>query len=117
MNIEYSILVPIGMGLNPVYAVAVGVAVGGFGILPGFVAGYVCYFLIKKIDEILPPGVDVIVATLLSAVIARELAILVDPGITVLIAIDEQLAEDEMEELRAQKKNQQMKIFKKKDSQ
>ena len=74
------------MGLNPVYAVAVGVAVGGFGILPGFVAGYVCYFLIRKIDDLLPPGVDVIVATLLSAVIARELAILVDPGITALIA-------------------------------
>ncbi len=85
-GVAAGILVPIGMGLNPVYAVAVGVAVGGFGILPGFVAGYVCYFLIKKIDEILPPGVDVIVATLLSAVIAREIAILVDPGITVLIA-------------------------------
>ena len=85
-GVAAGILVPIGMGLNPVYAVAVGVAVGGFGILPGFVAGYVCYFLIKKIDDLLPPGVDVIVATLLSAVIARELAILVDPGITALIA-------------------------------
>ncbi len=85
-GVAAGILVPIGMGLNPVYAVAVGVAVGGFGILPGFVAGYVCYFLIKKIDEKLPPGVDVIVATLLSAVIAREIAVLVDPGITVLIS-------------------------------
>ena len=85
-GVAAGILVPIGMGLNPVYAVAVGVAVGGFGILPGFVAGYVCYFIIKKIDEKLPPGVDVIVATLLSAVIAREIAILVDPGITALIA-------------------------------
>lgn len=85
-GVAAGILVPIGMGLNPVYAVAVGVAVCGFGILPGFVAGYVCYFLIKKIDEKLPPGVDVIVATLLSAVIAREIATLVDPGITVLIS-------------------------------
>ncbi len=84
-GVAAGILVPIGMGLNPVYAVAVGVAVGGFGILPGFVAGYICYFLIKKIDEKLPPGVDVIVATLLSAVIAREIATLVNPGITVLI--------------------------------
>lgn len=85
-GVAAGILVPIGMGLNPVYAVAVGVAVGGFGILPGFVAGYICYFLIRKIDDVLPPGVDVIVATLLSAVLARELAILVDPAITVLIA-------------------------------
>lgn len=85
-GVAAGILVPIGMGLNPVYAVAVGVAVGGFGILPGFVAGYICYFLIKKIDEKLPPGVDVIVATLLSAVIAREIAVLVDPAVTVLIA-------------------------------
>lgn len=85
-GVAAGILVPIGMGLNPVYAVAVGVAVGGFGILPGFFAGYICYFLIKIIDEKLPPGVDVIVATLLSAVIAREIAVLIDPGITVLIS-------------------------------
>lgn len=85
-GVAAGILVPIGMGLNPVYAVAVGVAVGGFGILPGFVAGYVCYFIIKFIDDKLPPGVDVIVATLLSAVIAREIAIIVDPAITVLIS-------------------------------
>ena len=85
-GVAAGILVPIGMGLNPVYAVAVGVAVGGFGILPGFVAGYICYFIIKIIDDKLPPGVDVIVATLLSAVIAREIAILVDPGITALIS-------------------------------
>ena len=85
-GVAAGILVPIGMGLNPVYAVAIGVAVGGFGILPGFLAGYVCYFIIKVIDSKLPPGVDVIVATLLSAVIAREIAVLTDPAISVLIS-------------------------------
>jgi hypothetical protein len=35
----------------------------------------------------------------------------------VLFAIDEQLAEDKMAEIKAQKKKQQMKMFKKKDSQ
>ena len=34
-------LVPIAMGANPLFAVVAGVAVGGFGILPGFIAGYI----------------------------------------------------------------------------
>ena len=38
-------LVPIAMGANPLFAVVAGVAVGGFGILPGFIAGYVIFII------------------------------------------------------------------------
>ena len=31
-------MVPIMMGVNPVYAVVAGAALGGYGILPGFIA-------------------------------------------------------------------------------
>src|SRR3712207_7595594 len=34
------ILVCLNMEVSPVYAVAAGVAVSGYGILPGFIAGY-----------------------------------------------------------------------------
>ena len=40
-GIAAATLVPISMGCNPVLAVVAGVAVGGYGILPGFVAGYI----------------------------------------------------------------------------
>ena len=44
-GVAAAILVPIGMGANPIFAVVTGVAVGGYGILPGFVAGYLVGFL------------------------------------------------------------------------
>ena len=39
-GVAAAIMVPIGMGVNPVFAVVAGVALGGYGILPGFIAGY-----------------------------------------------------------------------------
>ena len=50
-------LVPIAMGANPLFAVVAGVAVGGFGILPGFIAGYVIGFIAPIIEKKLPEGV------------------------------------------------------------
>ena len=34
-GVAAAIMVPIGMGVNPVFAVVAGVALGGYGILPG----------------------------------------------------------------------------------
>ena len=50
-------LVPIAMGANPLFAVVAGVAVGGFGILPGFIAGYIVGFVAPIIEKKLPEGV------------------------------------------------------------
>ena len=64
-GVAAAILVPIGMGANPVFAVVAGVAVGGYGILPGFIAGYL----------------DIILGALLLAPIARLVAFAVDPAV------------------------------------
>ncbi|MGV8980899.1 PTS sugar transporter subunit IIC [Clostridium sp.] len=73
------ILVSINMGLNPVYAVTAGVAVFGYGILPGFVAGYIISFIGPVLEKKLPKGLDIIVGALLIAPLARGIALGVDP--------------------------------------
>ena len=80
-GVAAAILVPIGMGANPVFAVVAGVAVGGYGILPGFIAGYVVGFLSPLIEKYLPDGLDIILGALLLAPIARMIAFGVDPAV------------------------------------
>lgn len=78
-GVAAAILVPIGMGANPIFAVVTGVAVGGYGILPGFVAGYLVGFLSPLIEKYLPAGLDVILGALILAPIARLVAFAADP--------------------------------------
>ncbi|GAA0121596.1 MAG: PTS sugar transporter subunit IIC [Clostridium argentinense] len=73
------ILVGINMGINPIYAVVAGVAVSGYGILPGFIAGYIVALFAPYIEKKLPEGLDIIVGALLIAPIARLIALGVDP--------------------------------------
>ena len=80
-GVAAAILVPIGMGANPVFAVVAGVAVGGYGILPGFIAGYMVGFLSPLIEKYLPDGLDIILGALLLAPIARMIAFGVDPAV------------------------------------
>lgn len=80
-GVAAAILVPIGMGANPVFAVVAGVAVGGYGILPGFLAGYLVGFLSPLIEKYLPSGLDTILGALLLAPIARAVAFAVDPAV------------------------------------
>ena len=80
-GVAAAILVPIGMGANPVFAVVAGVAVGGYGILPGFIAGYLVGFLSPLIEKYLPDGLDIILGALLLAPIARMIAFGVDPAV------------------------------------
>ena len=80
-------LVGLGMGMTPVFALSAAAAVAGFGILPGFIAAYVLYFIIRPIVKRLPAGLDVILGTLLAAGLARALATLVDPFVNQLISI------------------------------
>ena len=72
-------LVPIALGVNPTYAVLVGASVAGFGILPGFLAGYVLAFVIPKIEEKVPAGLDLIVVIELAAPLARFIATVSNP--------------------------------------
>ena len=80
-GVAAGILVPIGMGANPVFAVVAGVAVGGYGILPGFLAGYLVGFLSPLIEKYLPSGLDTILGALLLAPLARAVAFAVDPAV------------------------------------
>ena len=78
-------LVGIAMGTNPVYAVASAAAINGYGILPGFIAAYVIYFVIKRIDKWVPTGLDVILCSLIAAGMGRGIAMLVDPLVNSVI--------------------------------
>ncbi|WP_300357372.1 PTS sugar transporter subunit IIC [Fusobacterium sp.] len=73
-------LVPIALGVNPTYAVLVGVAVGGYGdvpgygILPGFLSGYILSFIIPQIEKRVPQGLDLIVTICFAAPLSRAIA-------------------------------------------
>ena len=67
------------MGANPLFAVVAGVAVGGYGILPGFMVGYLTGFLAPVIEKHLPAGLDTILGALILAPIARSIAFFTDP--------------------------------------
>ncbi|MDU4599484.1 MAG: PTS sugar transporter subunit IIC, partial [Clostridium sporogenes] len=78
-GVAAAILVPISMGANPLYAVVAGVALGGYGILPGFIAGYIIGLIAPIFDKKLPEGLNTIVGALLIAPLARFIAMGVDP--------------------------------------
>ncbi len=67
-------LVPIALGVNPTYAVLVGVSVAGYGILPGFLAGYILSFIVPQIEKRVPQGLDLIVTICFAAPLARFIA-------------------------------------------
>ena len=60
-------LVPLALGVSPVYAVLVGLTCLNFKILPGFIAGYIASFVIKFLEEKVPAGLDLIVIILIAA--------------------------------------------------
>lgn len=78
-GVAAAITVPISMGANPVFAVVAGVAVGGYGILPGFIAGYLVGLISPILERRLPEGLNIIAGALIIAPYARIIAILVDP--------------------------------------
>lgn len=85
-GVAAAILVPIGMGANPIFAVVAGVAVGGYGILPGFIAGYLVGFLAPLIEKHLPNGLDTILGALLLAPFARFIAFSTQPVVNFAMA-------------------------------
>ena len=70
-GVAAAILVPLALGVSPVYAVLLGVVCGGMGIIPGFIAGYVMSFIIPKLEEKIPDGLDLIVIICLAAPLGR----------------------------------------------
>lgn len=79
------ILVCLSMKVNPVYSVAAGVAVSGYGILPGFFAGYVIGLIAPELEKRLPLGLDLIVGAIVLAPLARLVAYGIDPLVTLTL--------------------------------
>ena len=80
-GVAAGILVPLALGVSPAYAVLVGLTVSGFGILPGFIAGYLISFVVKFLEKKVPAGLDLIVIILVAAPLARGIAMVMDPVI------------------------------------
>lgn len=85
-GVAAAILVPISMGVNPIFAVVAGVAVGGYGILPGFIAGYIIGLIAPIIEEKLPEGLDIIGGALIIAPIAHLIVMFVNPGVDFVLS-------------------------------
>lgn len=86
-GVAAAMLVPLSMGTNPVLAVAAGVSMSGYGILTGFIAGYVVGLLGPAIEKHLPLGLNIIVGSLLLAPLARYIGFLAAPGVNVLLTV------------------------------
>ncbi len=82
------ILVSAAMGANPVFAVSAGIAVMEFGILPGFIAGYVIGLISPWLEKKIPDGINIIAGALIVAPLARVISIVSAPAVeTVLMYI------------------------------
>ena len=74
-----AILVTLNLGVNPVFGVVAGIAVMEYGILSGFIAGYIISFIAPHIEKRLPDGVNMIVGVILLAPLTRIIAYFVSP--------------------------------------
>ncbi|WP_226527284.1 PTS sugar transporter subunit IIC [Metabacillus niabensis] len=72
-------LVALKMGVNPLYAVLVGLACGGYGILPGFIAGYVVGLTLPYIEKRVTPGLDLLIVIIFIAPAVRLVGSCINP--------------------------------------
>lgn len=86
-GVAAGIMVPLSMGVNPVFAVVGGLACGGYGILPGFIAGYIIGLIAPYIEKYLPTGLDIILGSLTIAPMARLFALVVDPAVNSILGM------------------------------
>lgn len=84
-GVAAAILVPVSMGANPVLAVAAGAAVGGYGILPGFIAGYIVGLVAPVLEKKLPEGLNIIGSALIIAPLSHFITLAVNPAVNVLL--------------------------------
>lgn len=78
-GVAAGILVPLALGVSPIYAVMTGLACAEFGILPGFIAGYLISYVVKFLEKKVPAGLDLIVIILIATPLARLIATAVSP--------------------------------------
>ncbi len=72
-------LVMLALGVTPVYALMVGIVAAPFGILSGFIAGYLISFGVKYIEKVVPGGLDLIVIIIVVVPVMYLLTEMIDP--------------------------------------
>lgn len=78
-GVAAGILVPLALGVSPVYAVLAGLSLAGMGILPGFIAGYLMAFVLKYMEKNIIDGLDLIIIILVGAPLTRLIGFLTTP--------------------------------------
>ncbi|KRL01013.1 PTS sugar transporter subunit IIC [Liquorilactobacillus capillatus] len=78
-------LVPLAFSINPVFAVLIGVSLLKVKLLPAFIAAYLVSFLIKKIQKIIPDGLDLIVIVLTGPILVNLIAKVISPGVLFIL--------------------------------
>lgn len=78
-GVAAGILVPLALGVSPIYAVMTGLACANFGILPGFIAGYLVSYIVKFLEKKVPAGLDLIAIILIATPLARLIASAASP--------------------------------------
>lgn len=68
------ILTPIALGVSPINAILVGISMVGFGIIPGFISGYLVSFLIRHLEVKFEKGLQIVIVMIIIAPIARFIA-------------------------------------------
>lgn len=78
-------LVALNLGVNPVLAIVAAVSIADFGILPGFIVGYLLAWIAPYLEKKLPQGINMIGAALIIAPVARLIAVVCDPFVSMVL--------------------------------
>lgn len=71
-GVAAAILVPLALGVSPVYAVLVGLSVSGFGILPGFIA-MITNPIVNPVNKVIIAAIWCIIVSVLSGFIGYSI--------------------------------------------
>ncbi|WP_338208141.1 PTS sugar transporter subunit IIC [Lactiplantibacillus paraxiangfangensis] len=78
-------LVPLAFGINPVFAVLLGVSLLKVKLLPAFIAAYIVSFLIKEIQKRVTDGLDLIIIVLVGPILVNFIAGLISPVVLMIL--------------------------------
>ena len=81
-----AILVGLYLKTNPVYALIIGLTCSPYGILTGFIVGYLSHFILEKLEKHIPESIAIIFISLIAAIIGSYFGSLIDPLVNNLIS-------------------------------
>jgi len=84
-GIAAAVLVALAMKVNPGYAIMIALPLAEFGILPGFIAGYVVSFLVRWLQEKVPNGINLLGVIFIATPISYGIAFALAPVVNNLL--------------------------------